>query len=519
MKAQASVVQSPYAKADDGYRGLVSYLNSGEAHDMTHSELERELEIKGRELLRKLLQAHLDTRSPGETSEAVRDNDGAELTQARVQERTLATVFGDVKVRRMGYGAEGTESLHPLDAGLNLPPERYSHELRRRVAEESSKSSFDESVDSIARRTGTKIPKRQLEELVVRAGRDFDAFYEQRTNDAEAGEAKGALMVLSFDGKGVVMHKEDLREATRKAAERRKHKLDKHLSKGEKRNSKRMATVATVYSVAEFVRKPEEVVRKLAPICEKEEKKRPRPEQKRVWASLEKEPAEVIEEAFQEAESRDPKHEKKWVVLVDGNEHQIKIAKKLGRKYGLSLTIVLDIVHVTEYLWKAGLVFHKEGTKELEVWVSARLLQVLRGRCSHVAAGIRRSATLRGLSKKKRKAVDVCANYLLNYAPYLRYDEYLAKGFPIASGVIEGACRHLVKDRMDLTGARWRLSGAEAVLCLRALRSSGDFDEYWRFHESREYERNHAALYAGGKVPSTKKQKPQEPKTHLRIVK
>lgn len=519
MRAQAGVVASPFAEADDDYRGLVSYLNSREAQAMRHSDLERELEIKGRELLRKLLQGHLDTRSPGETSEAVRDSDGGERRQTREHERTLATVFGDVEVRRVGYGTEGAESLHPLDGELNLPPERYSHELRRRVAEESSKSSFDESVDSIARRTGTKIPKRQLEELVVRASLDFDAFYEQRTNVAEEAEADGRLMVLSFDGKGVVMHQEDLREATREAAKRRKRKLGQRLSKGEKRNSKRMSTVATVYSLAEFVRTPEEVVRKLAPICEKEEKKRPRPEQKRVWASLEKDPDELIEEAFQEAERRDPKHEKKWVVLVDGNESQLKIVKRLGHKYARSLTIVLDIVHVTEYLWKAGLTFLKEGTQELEVWVSERLLQILRGRCSHVAAGIRRSATLRRLSRKKRKAADVCANYLLKYAPYLRYDEYLAEGLPIATGVIEGACRHLIKDRMDLTGARWRLSGAEAVLRLRALRSSGDFDEYWRFHESREYERNHAALYAGGKVPTTKKQKPQEPKTHLRIVK
>lgn len=519
MKAQESVVQSPYGEADDEYRGIVNYLNCEEAHDMTHSELERQLEIKGRELLRKLLQSHLDTRSPGEATEAVRDSDGAERTEERLHERTLATVFGDVEVRRMGYGEEGAESLHPLDAELNLPPERYSHELRRRVAEESSKSSFDESVDSISRRSGTKIPKRQLEELVVRAARDFDAFYERRTIGGEAVEAKGSLMIMSFDGKGVVMHREDLREATRKAAERRKHKLGMRLSKGEKRNSKRMATVATIYSIAEFIRKPEDVARKLAPICEKEDKKRPRPEQKRVWASLEKEPDEVIEEAFQEAESRDPNHEKKWVVLVDGNETQIKIAKKLGRKYACSLTIVLDIVHVTEYLWKAGVVFHEESTKELEAWISERLLRVLQGRCSHVAAGIRRSATLRGLSKKKRKAVDVCANYLLKYSPYLRYDEYLEKGFPIASGVIEGACRYLVKDRMDLTGARWRLTGAEAVLRLRALRKSGDFEEYWRFHESREYERNHAILYADGEVPSTKKHKPQQRKTRLRIVK
>ncbi len=519
MKAQANVVQSPYVEADDEYRGLVSYLNSGEARDMSHSELERELETKGRELLRKLLQAHLDTRSPGETNEAVLDSDGVERTQARFHERTLATVFGDVKVGRMGYGTEGAESLHPLDAELNLPPERYSLELRHRVAEESSKSSFDESVDSIARRTGTKIPKRQLEELVVRAARDFDAFYEWRMNGPKPVEAKSPVMVLSFDGKGVVLHKEDLREATRKAAERRKHKLVKRLSKGEKRNSKRMATVATVYSVGELIRKPEEVVRKLAPISEKEEKKRPPPEQKRVWASLEKEPVEVIEKAFQEAECRDPKHEKKWVVLVDGNKTQIKIVKKLALKYALSLTIILDIVHVTEYLWKAASVFNKEETQELEAWVSQRLLQVLRGRCSHVAAGIRRSATLRGMTKKKRKAVDVCANYLLKYAPYLRYDEYLANGLPIATGVIEGACRHLVKDRMDLTGARWRLTGAEAVLRLRALRASGDFDEYWHFHESREYERNHAALYSGGEVPTTKKQKPQQRQSKLHLVK
>jgi hypothetical protein len=118
--------------------------------------------------------------------------------------------------------------------------------------------------------------------------------------------------------------------------------------------------------------------------------------------------------------------------------------------------------------------------------------------------------------------VDACANYLLTYAPYLKYNHYLAQGFPIATGVIEGACRHLVKDRMEVTGARWSLTGAEAVLRLRALRSSHDFDEYWNFHETKEYERNHRSLYADGIVPPTfKPRKPRQTRKrdHLKSIK
>ena len=133
----------------------------------------------------------------------------------------------------------------------------------------------------------------------------------------------------------------------------------------------------------------------------------------------------------------------------------------------------------------------------------AHLLEILRGKASLVAAGMRRSATLRAMATAERKPVDDCADYLLNYSPYLQYDKALAEGVPIATGVIEGACRHLVEDRMNLTGARWSLTGAEAVLRLRALRSSNDFDAYWKFHEQQEYERNHASHYANHRVPST----------------
>jgi Uncharacterised protein family (UPF0236) len=517
MQACAALVPSAFGEAEAQFGGLVAYLESEETRAMTHSELERELEEKGRELMRMLLQAHLETRSPGAASEPVIDAEGQERKTQRLHERGLATVFGPVEVRRQGYGAEGAESLHPLDGELNLPRELYSHGLRRRAAEEVAKGSYDEAVATLARITGNTVHKRQVEELVVRAAQDFDAFYEQRSAQPETESE--SLLVLSFDGKGVVMRHEDLRPATRKAAQERQHKLSKRLSKGEKRNAKRMAAVAAVYTVAPFERTPEQVAGTLAPIHDVEPQKRPRPVAKRVWASLEKEPEQVVEQAFEEANRRDPGRKKRWVALVDGNCHQLQLVENLKQRPGVELTIVLDLIHVVEYLWKAASVFCPEATREREDWVGARLLKILQGHARHVAAGIRRSATLRGLGPVERKAADTAADYLLNHTAYLRYHEYLAAGLPIATGVIEGACRHLVKDRMELTGARWSLAGAEAVLRLRALRSSADFDDYWRFHEAQEYQRNHAALYAAGKVPSTRQPQAPSTKRKLRLVK
>ncbi len=167
----------------------------------------------------------------------------------------------------------------------------------------------------------------------------------------------------------------------------------------------------------------------------------------------------------------------------------------------MSATVTLDFIHVLEYLWRAAHCFHAAGSDEAEAWVRERALRILQGRASHVAAGMRRSATLRKLASEARKGVDRCADYLLKFRHYLRYDKNLLQGLPIATGVIEGVCRHLIKDRMDITGARWGLPGAEAVLKLRSLRSSGDLEEYWSFHRARACERIHGAKYAGHQLP------------------
>ena len=508
-----------YEQSRQEFEDIVGRMDSEEVRSMSHSEMERELEKMGRELMRKVLQEHLESRCPGESGQPIKGADGVQRPRVRVQERKLETIFGTVSIERAGYGQEGSGSLHPLDAELNLPDKKYSLELSRRVAEEATKSSFDETFESIGKNTGGHIPKRQIEEIVRLAALDFDAFYEMRQGQPPVDEQSGSIMVMSVDGKGVVMRTQDLREQTRKAAKTRKHKMSTRLSKGEKKNAKRMATVAAVYTIAPFVRKPEDLVPEND--SARADPPPPRPEKKRVWASLEKTPQEVIEKAFEEAGYRDTEHQKNWVGLVDGNKSQIRILRRMAKDKGIDLTIIVDLIHVIEYLWDAGRAFYPQAGSELESWVRVRLLEILRGKAGYVAGGMRRSATLRRLGSAKRKSVDACAKYLLTYAPYLKYNHYLAQGFPIATGVIEGACRHLVKDRMEVTGARWSLIGAEAVLRLRALRSSHHFDEYWTFHEAREYERNHRALYAGGLVPPKLKPRPprKRSRTHLKAIK
>jgi hypothetical protein len=500
MSALPCPVVDPLAAANQAYATICTFLRSEEARQVKHSDLERQLEGMGRELMRQLLQAHLDLRQPGKASEPVRDAEGTTLTPTPEHRRSLESIFGTVEVTRTGYREPGKPSLHPLDGGLNLPPEKYSLEVRRRVAIEAAKGAFDEGVKTLEEFTGAHVPKRQFEELVIRAAQDYEAFYAERQKRARADPHTGPVLVLTVDGKGVVMRPEDLRAATQRAAAKRAETFTARLGRGRRLHAKRMASVAAIYTVERCVRTPEEIL----PLSEEQREKptRPQPEHKRVWASLAHSPEEVITAMFDEAGHRDPKRKRRWIALVDGNCTQIDYLHKLADERNVDLIIVVDFIHVAHYVWQASQALVPDNPVEQDRWVRAHLLEILRGKASRVAAGIRRSATRRAMAAAERQAVDDCADYLLNYAPYLQYDEALADGVPIATGVIEGACRHLVEDRMNLTGARWSLSGAEAVLRLRALRSSDDFDAYWKFHEEQEYKRNHASHYADHHVPN-----------------
>lgn len=308
------------------------------------------------------------------------------------------------------------------------------------------------------------------------ASRDVEAFYERRKPlpPADTGE----VVVGAVDGKGIPMRKAERAE---KVVRRRK---------GEKANKKRMATVAAVFTRDRCVRTPEEVVESL--FAEGTRPSEPQgeriyPQEKRVFASLKRPKEEVIGEMAEEMARRDPGREKSWACVCDGEE-------ALQRRVNTALpgvVLILDLLHVLSYLWKAAYVFHAEGSQEAAAWVRRRLLWILEGRSGQVVKGLRQTVTKRKLKGAKKKALRSAANYLHRNRSRMRYHDYLAKGLPIASGAVEGACKNLVKDRMERSGMRWTEDGAEAMLKLRAAYLSGDFDEYWRFHVRQEQRRLH----------------------------
>jgi hypothetical protein len=207
---------------------------------------------------------------------------------------------------------------------------------------------------------------------------------------------------------------------------------------------------------------------------------------------VEHDPAEVIAAAFDQAKARDQQHGRPWVVLVDGAECQLGLIRAEAARRGVAISLVIDFVHVLEYLWKAAWSLHAAGDPAAEDWVAVKALAVLAGASARAAAEITAEAEAAGLTPDQRHGADTCVRYLTSKHPFLRYDQALAAWWPIATGVIDGACRHL-GDRLDITGARWGLDGAEAILTLPAVISNGDFDEYWRFHLAREHQR----LYPG----------------------
>jgi hypothetical protein len=484
-----------FAASRQLFAGLCTFLHGEQAGVLDHGALEEALAEQGRELLRQLYQDHLDLRAQRERRlTVVADADGLPRTSVEPgHHRALATVFGTVDVQRMAYRRRGQPNLHPADAMLNLPAERHSHGLRRLAAEAAAHGSFDHATGTIRRRTGTRTAKRQVEALATRAAADVDDFYATRPQQpTDPGDA----LVLTFDGKGIVMRPDALRPATKAAARTSSSKLATRLSKGEKRNRKRMATVGAVYDLTP-------VPRTAADVLANSDTPTPAPQATNTWltASVVQDTTAVLSTVFDQAQRRDPTNSRTWVALVDGNNHQIDRIHAEAKQRGVTVPVLIDFIHVLEYVWRAAWSFYREGDPDAETWVHDKALAILNGKASTVAAAIRRKATRRSLPTDRRAGADRCADYLLNKRGYLDYPTALNNGWPIATGIIEGACRHIVKDRMDITGARWGLDGAEAILKLRAVHANGDFDDYWAHHTAQEQRRIHQTRYANAVIP------------------
>jgi hypothetical protein len=270
------------------------------------------------------------------------------------------------------------------------------------------------------------------------------------------------------------------------------------LSAGEKPNRKRMAALVTVYDAEPAQRRPHDVIAPPGGRAGTREL-RPGPKARAKWlaGSVRQDPADMIAAMFDEAEARDPGHRRTWVVLVDGADHQLGLVRAEAARRGVTIHVVIDLIHVLEYIWGAAWSFHEAGDPAAEDWAAVKALAVLAGDSDRAAAQIAAEAGAAGLEGGKRSGAGACVRYLGNKREFLRYDQALNEGWPIATGVIEGACRHLIADRLNRGGARWGLNGAEAILTLRAVIANGDFEEYRRFHLACEHQRLHPGTEQG----------------------
>jgi hypothetical protein len=412
---------------------------------------------------------------PGQSADAAADESPAETsvrTLRRLPEphaRRYVSIFGELTIGRFVYGTREGQKIEavPLDARLGLPAGEFSYVLEDWQQRLCVKESFGEATRDLAELLGVA-PSVRAAEVMSHHLAEFAPSFRDHQPPPPPDE-EGELIVFTADGKGVPM-----RRATGPQPSHGKRR-----TKGQKANKKQMSYVGAVYSIDRFVRTADDVLEELA--RKQATHHRPRPQHKRVAAEM----TRVIEgeecngrvmlfgELSLEAAARND-HGHKTVVAVRDGERALWDVQESFLPNAIG---VLDIFHVLERLWLAAHVFHAEGSPAAEQFVTERLRLLLEGRVGGVMGGLRQMLAKHRLPGPKRRSLETVIGYFENNRSRMRYDEYLAAGYPIGSGVAEGACRHLVKDRLEQTGMRWTVEGAQALLHLRSLYLNGDWPD------------------------------------------
>ena len=491
-----------------GVRGhaeaMIAWAGSAEALALDNGQLESRAMRDGLEFMRLLTQAHLDLRAAREQPRHdVTDAGGDARTSCEDgHERTRVMIYGPVRTTRIAYRRRGKENLYPQDAELNWGEHAYSAGIVARNAGAVAAAPFEQAVEQVSAQGAIRLGKRQCEQLAIAAAGDFDAFYASRLpQPCQAGTG----LLLTADGSAFPVLPGALRAATAKAAAARARRRRSPGGPITPQSCVNPASGWPSWPPSPTSRPPRAPPATSSPPCSAPPEAAggggpapqpgPHAHGKTLFASVRRPAGEVIADAFAEAHRRDPGHQRPWFAVVDGNNHQIQTITALAAKHGVQVPILIDLIHVTQYLWKAANSFFYPGDPAARAWVKQQTAKILAGRHRDVRAGIRRRATTYGYSPAERAGADECAAYLENKQDYLDYPAFLAAGWPVASGLIEGAARWLIKDRMEVTGARWGLDSAEAVLRLRALRGNGDLDDYLGYHFQQEKHRNHDSRY------------------------
>ena len=469
------------------FAGLAAWA-ADEARFCDLGEREEVIGTEGRELQRRLLEATLAVDAARE-ERAARVTSAAGIGHGSVEaghERGVTSVFGPVRVSRMAYRNRREPNLYPADARWILPDDPYSLGMRALTAYHLAGGGFGQAQEVIRERTGVTVGRAQLTGLAEDLAAWTDDFYEQRARDADDDLPDTDVIMMQGDGKGIALRPE--------------HRKNAGKADTAHPGIKKMAEIVAVADFTPAVREPEDIA---APPARRKERPGPAARDKWVAASITESIEDMIGVAFNEADRRDPERVRQRVFLVDGNKQQLTAIAAHARERGLKVPVFIDFIHVSGYLGKAAAALHPGDPWAAGEWADGQKLRVLHGRARAVAATLA-SVAAKARARNSRPDltdVDKTVTYLTNNHQHMRYDKALAAGWPIATGVIEGACRFVIEDRFGITGARWSPDGADVILKLRAVVVNGDLDDYMTYYKRRYRDDVHLTRYNPASIP------------------
>jgi hypothetical protein len=465
-----SIAQRLHGELDE----LISRVSQVAGTQPSVHETEEQLWAGMLALGRGLMQMRFEALSEAEVVYDVVAANGVCYDYQRQSQRGYVSLFGEVRVKRAYYLNTEQGGLWPLDAALSIPERCYSDSVQERLSEVNVWVPQEHSLALLERWLGLKIPKGSLQSSASEQALYVEDYYQQRP--VAAAPVQDSILVASADGKGIPMTRTD------------SPPLQARRTKGSKKTAKKEAIVTTLYSVAPYVRDSQDILKALfldTADSPKPAVERPEPSHKQTFGTLDGKAAAISHLAQQVAQREHPQFVHR-VALTDGSEAlQQQVLDQLP-----AFTLVLDIIHVTEYLWDAANARWGETSPERLPWIQQALAWLLEDQLDTLLNHLDAQAI--ALPPAQQLTLTRVSAYLRRNRPFMDYQRYLAQGWPIGTGVVEGACRHLVKDRFEQAGMRWSQAGAQSLLDLRAVAFNDDWLAFQRFRRQQSHlERYH----------------------------
>jgi len=524
-----SVKELDFVKAHEQFQRMCEFLDQALSEGQRVDQVERGLFTQAMTMCLEFLRSFVEAHGDGDRGKTL-DREGETFDRLpKPHDKRYLSIFGELLIGRWVYGTREGQAIEwsPLDAALGLPAGENSYVLEDWLQRLCLQEAFGGSVESLRAWLGTTVSVRTAEHMSREMSEYVDGF---RGEAIPPAEEEAELLVVTADGKGVPMRRtlaarlqaeSEAREEERRGNGEetgtvrslpapevpvRSSPAVRGLAVQREKDAKRpgkkqMAYVGAIYTQARFPRTAEDVIDEVR--RRNRAKDRPEPQHKHVWAQmtqfLEGEPLPAAPmlflEMMVECYRRDPTSKKLCLCLMDGERHLWKLAEE----WFPGAIGILDLFHAMKRLWDVAYCLYAEESPEAGEFVTHHLRMLLQGKVGYVLRNFRPLVKAYNLKGAKKKTVQSAITYYENNQEHMRYDEYLAAGFPIASGVAEGACKHLVKDRMERAGMRWELEGAQATLSLRAIYLNSLWDQFIAYRIATEQTR----LYGKDTQPAT----------------